>query len=169
MHDKRIVHINPEGQFNTVFWHAQINPFKLLHKQPKLQDRKKNCYLGFSEDTLPEGKNLQYFILDQPVVSNRIRDIWHLVLVNWYGSYFHSTTVVWWTIFLLVHPPRKYDICRWSWQEWWTGLFRLFWCLSAQKVVYGGHASNHFFWYFAWALIKVIFQSAGQRTTPRIR
>ena len=130
---------------------------------------KKNCYLGFSEDTLPEGKNLQYFILDQPVVSNRIRDIWHLVLVNWYGSYFHSTTVVWWTIFLLVHPPRKYDICRWSWQEWWTGLFRLFWCLSAQKIVYGGHASNHFFWYFAWALIKVIFQSAGQRTTPRIR
>jgi hypothetical protein len=43
---------------------------------------KEICYLRFPKDTLPEGKSLQYFILDQPVVSNRIRNIWHLVLVN---------------------------------------------------------------------------------------
>ena len=40
MHDKRIVHVNPEGQLNIVLRHAQINSFKLFHKQSKIQERK---------------------------------------------------------------------------------------------------------------------------------
>lgn len=123
------------------------------------------CYLWFSGEIWGQYS----LVLDQPVVGNRIRDIWHLILVNWYGSYFHCIFVVWCAIFLSIHPPRKYDICWWSWQEWWASLFRLFRCLGAQKIIYGCHASNHFFRYFAWALIKVIFQSASQRATPRIR
>jgi len=166
MHDKRIVHVNPEGQLNIVLRHAQINSFKLFHKQSKIQERE-SVTCDFQEKF--EGIICSILFLDQPVVGNRIRDIWHLILVNWYGSYFHCIFVVWCAILLSVHPPRKYDICWWSWQEWWTGLFRLFWCLGAQKIIYGCHASNHFFRYFAWALIKVIFQSASKRATPRIR
>lgn len=41
MHDKRIVNVNPEGQLNAVLRHAQINSFKLFHKQPNKNPREK--------------------------------------------------------------------------------------------------------------------------------
>jgi hypothetical protein len=44
--------------------------------------RKEICYLRCSKGALLQGNNSQYYLLDQPVVSNCIRDIWHLVLVN---------------------------------------------------------------------------------------
>lgn len=52
MHDKRIVNVNPEGQLNAVLRHAQINSFKLFHKQPKTQERKESVTCEFQESHL---------------------------------------------------------------------------------------------------------------------
>lgn len=112
---------------------------------------------------------VDYIILDQPVVRNCIRDIWHVILISWYWRYFHRTFGVWQISVLSVSSPRKNDICWWPRQEWWTDLFRVFGTLGAKKTVYGGHASNHFFGYFAWTLVEVIFQGPSQRTTSWIR
>lgn len=60
MHDKRIVNVNPEGQLNAVLRHAQINSFKLFHKQPNKNPREKGiCYLRFSGEPFDQGMVLQ--------------------------------------------------------------------------------------------------------------